>query len=209
MNAVTTARKMPGDAQLLGQGTASFLYRDRHFQTEAIKVLPGEYFATGSDIMIVTLLGSCVAACIRDAEAGVGGMNHFLLPHDKRQDAKAGARYGLFAMEVLVNALLGMGARRSALEAKVFGGANVVRSMSNSTVGADNSAFVLDFLRRERIRIVAEDLGGSRPRRVHFFPRTGQAMVKLLGEVETRQINRAEQALETQAAQAGGEVELF
>ena len=200
---------MPSDVQLLGTGTANFIYRDRHFKTEAIKVLPGEYYATGSEIMIVTLLGSCVTACLRDEEAQVGGMNHFLLPHDRSQDASSGARFGLYAMEVLVNALLSMGARRDRLEAKVFGGANVVRSMSNSTVGADNSDFVLDFLRQERIRIVAEDLGGERPRRVHYFPRSGQAMVKLLGEVESRQISQAESALESQAAKAAGPVELF
>lgn len=200
---------MPSDVELLGTGTANFIYRDRHFSTEAIKVLPGEYYATGSEIMIVTLLGSCVAACLRDSRAKVGGMNHFLLPHDNSQDAKSGARFGAYAMEVLVNALLGMGAHRDTLEAKVFGGANVVRSMTSSTVGQDNGVFVLDFLKQEGIRIVAEDLGGERPRRVHYFPRTGQAMVKLLGEVETQQIRQAESALENRAAQIAGEVELF
>ncbi len=209
MNAYGQTRAMPSDDELLGQGTASFIYRDRHFKTEAIKVLPGEYYATGSEMMIVTLLGSCVAACLRDEQAGVGGMNHFLLPHDKRQDPRSGARFGLYAMEVLVNALLAMGARRERMEAKVFGGANVVRSMSNSTVGQDNCDFVLDFLKQEKIRIVAEDLGGERPRRVHYFPRTGQAMVKLLGEVETKQITQAEHALEDKAARAAGDVELF
>lgn len=204
-----SVRGMPSDEQLLGTGTASFIYRDRHFRTEAIKVLPGEYYATGSEIMIVTLLGSCVAACLRDSKAQVGGMNHFLLPHDKSQDAQSGARFGLFAMEVLVNALLSMGAKREAMEAKVFGGANVVKSMSNSKVGQENSDFVLDFLRREHIRVVAEDLGGERPRRVHYFPRTGQAMVKLLGEVESQQISRAEHDLEDRAAHTSGDVELF
>lgn len=202
-------RRELSDAQMLGEGTASFVYRDRHFRCEAVKVLPGEYFATGSDLMLVTLLGSCVAACIRDVRRGIGGMNHFLLPHDRSQDSQAGARYGLYAMEVLVNSLLHMGARKSDLEAKVFGGANVVRSMTNSKVGADNGEFVLDFLRKEGIRIVAEDLGGDRPRRVHYFPHTGRALVKLLGEIETQQVAQAETVLEDKAAHAGGEVELF
>lgn len=197
------------DVQLLGEGTASFVYRDRHFRCEAVKVLPGEYFTTGSDLMLVTLLGSCVSACIRDRRRGIGGMNHFLLPHDHGTDARVGARFGVYAMEVLINGLLHQGAQRADLEAKVFGGANVVRSMKNSTVGSDNARFVLQFLRREGIRIEAEELGGAQPRRVHYFPASGRALVRLLGNQETAQISRAEAALEQSAAQTRGEVALF
>lgn len=99
-------------------------YFDRHFQAEAVKVLPGEYFVTTTDMVLVTVLGSCVSACIRDRDKGIGGMNHFMLADSASTDglASASARYGGYAMEVLINHLLKLGARRSSLEAKVFGG---------------------------------------------------------------------------------------
>ena len=209
MSALAAYQTEPTAAGELGQGTANFVYRDKHFDSRAVKVLPGEYFASGQDIMIVTLLGSCVAACIQDPQRNIGGMNHFLLPHDKSQDSQAGARYGVFAMEVLINALLQQGAQRKSLQAKVFGGGRVVHSMTSSTVGHDNGTFVLDFLRREGIEILAEDLGGDRPRRVHYFPHSGRALVKLLGESENSALSKAEHVLEDRAAHSGGDVELF
>ncbi len=195
--------------QIEGLGTAHFEYQDRHFQTRSIKLLPGEYFASGEDVMMVTLLGSCVAACIRDPERQIGGMNHFLLPHARGHDQNAAARYGSFAMELLINALLKLGARRTALVAKVFGGANVVRCMTSSTVGSDNAGFVLDYLQRERIQLLASDLGGNRPRRVHYFPHTGQAMLRFLPATEALEVSRAEESLESEVAQVGGDIELF
>ena len=102
-------------------------YHDKAFGCEAVKILPGEYFATDGDMALVTVLGSCVAACLRDPVAGVGGMNHFMLPRDDTSGALSrSARYGAYAMEVLINQLMRMGARRERLEAKVFGGGNVL-----------------------------------------------------------------------------------
>ncbi len=209
MSALPRSHGLPSDSEMLGVGTAHFLYRDRHFRTEAIKVLPGEYYATASDMMIVTLLGSCVAACIYDPQRQIGGMNHFLLPQNRLSDGLAGARYGVHAMELLINGLLGLGARRDALQAKVFGGANVARSMTRSSVGKQNAVFVLDFLKREHIRVVAQDMGGDRARRIHYFPHTGQVMVHTLAVAEAPEIEREESALEHQATASAGAVELF
>ena len=102
------------------------LYFDRYFNVEAAKILPGEYFVTGRDMVLVTVLGSCVAACIRDRISGIGGMNHFMLPDSggDRSNPLVGAsmRYGSYAMEILINQLIKLGASRASLEAKVFGG---------------------------------------------------------------------------------------
>ncbi len=209
MSAWPCSSGLPSDSEMLGVGTAHFLYRDRHFRSEAIKVLPGEYYATASDIMIVTLLGSCVAACIHDPQRQIGGMNHFLLPQNRQSDGLAAARYGVHAMELLINGLLSLGARRDALQAKVFGGGNVARRMTRSLVGQQNADFVLAFLARENIRVSAQDMGGDSPRRIHFFPHTGQVMVRTLAVADVPDIERAETALQDQVVRQDGVVELF
>ena len=108
-------------------------YFDRHFESDAAKILPGEYYVTSQEIVLVTVLGSCVAACIRDTDSGIGGMNHFMLPDEGgREVVSSSARYGTYAMEVLINHLLKMGARRSQLEAKIFGGGAVMSSLTSS-----------------------------------------------------------------------------
>ena len=112
-------------------GNSPTRYFDKKFGVDAAKILPGEYFATDGNMLLVTVLGSCVAACIHDARAGVGGMNHFMLPRseqDPTSPISMSARYGTFAMEILINQLLKMGARRENMEAKVFGGGNVLRN---------------------------------------------------------------------------------
>jgi chemotaxis protein CheD len=161
---------------------ASRRYYDHTFGCSAVKVLPGEYFATADKELLVTVLGSCVAACIWDREQGVGGMNHFLLPETGCDDGlcSASARYGVYAMEVLVNHLLKLGARRGSLEAKVFGGGRVLASLAHSRVGERNAAFVLDYLATERIPVTARDLLDVYPRKVFFFPDTGRVMLKRL-----------------------------
>ncbi|MGH8441646.1 MAG: chemoreceptor glutamine deamidase CheD, partial [Nevskiaceae bacterium] len=100
---------------------------DRELRAQSVKILPGEFLATSRDLVMTTLLGSCVAACLHDAEAGIGGMNHFMLPEGSVGPASAPARYGVYAMEVLLNALLKHGAKRSRLQAKVFGGGHVLK----------------------------------------------------------------------------------
>lgn len=157
------------------------LYYDRNFSIQAAKILPGEYYVTSRNMMIVTVLGSCVSACIRDPAAKVGGMNHFMLPeHGGREDdpMSNSARYGAYAMEILINNLLQQGAKRQRLEAKLFGAGRVMAGMTD--VGARNAKFALACLEREGIRIVAQNLGDIYPRKVYYFPDTGAVKVKYL-----------------------------
>jgi chemotaxis protein CheD len=172
---------------------ATNLYFDRNFDCEAAKILPGEYYFTGKPMLIVTVLGSCVAACIRDRVSGIGGMNHFMLPDGESGGASASSmRYGSYAMEVLINQLLKAGARRENLEAKVFGGGNVLRGFSSINVGERNARFVRDYLRTVNIRILAEDLNDIHPRKVYFFPETGKVLVKKLIQLNNYTLVRRE-----------------
>lgn len=187
-------------------------YYDRNFQRDAAKILPGEYFVSEQGMLLVTVLGSCVAACIRDTEARVGGMNHFMLPDDGgRETVGASARYGTYAMEVLINHLLKSGARRSRLEAKVFGGGAVMASLSSSNVGARNAEFVLDYLKTEKIPVVAKDLLDSYPRKVYYFPDSGRVLVKKLHRVHNETLFSREKDYKDRlfGAKVEGEIELF
>lgn len=192
---------------------ATNLYYDRNFGCETAKILPGEYYYTDKPMLIVTVLGSCVAACIRDRISGIGGMNHFMLPDggDPANPLSASMRYGAYAMEVLINQLLKAGARRENLEAKVFGGGNVLRGFTSMNVGERNARFVLDFLRAEKIRIVAEDLNDVHPRKVYFFPETGKVLVKKLRQLNNYTLVKREQdyAARLKTNDVGGDVDLF
>lgn len=172
-------------------------YYDRYFDCDAVKLLPGEYYASQSGLLLVTVLGSCVSACIRERVSGIAGMNHFLLPNDGRgQDnlLSESARYGVYAMEILINHLMKLGARRERLEAKVFGGGNVLSGFTAINVGERNSAFVLDFLKLERIPVIAQDLLGIYPRKVYFFTETGQVLIKTLKTLHNNTIMDRETA---------------
>lgn len=193
---------------------ATNVYYDRTFDRDAAKILPGEYYFTAKDMLIVTVLGSCVAACIRDRVTGVGGMNHFMLPDgggDADSPVSASMRYGTYAMEILINDLLKAGARRENLEAKVFGGGNVLRGFIAINVGERNAQFVRDYLKAENIRITAEDLNDVHPRKVYFFPRTGKVLVKKLKQMNNNTLVNREQdyASRLQTNKVGGDVELF
>lgn len=187
-------------------------YFDRAFQTEAAKILPGEYYVTGRDMLLVTVLGSCVSACIRDKEKGIGGMNHFMLADSTEVSPySASARYGTYAMEILINHLLKLGARRGSLEAKVFGGGRVMAALSSSNVGERNCSFVLDFLRTEGIAVSAQDLLDVHPRKVYFFPNTGRVLVKKLTRMHNDTLMRREKEYAARLTEApvSGDVELF
>lgn len=193
---------------------ATNIYYDRSFDTDAAKILPGEYYYTPKDMVIVTVLGSCVAACIRDRVSGIGGMNHFMLPQNSGEAdglLSASMRYGTYAMEVLINDLLKAGAKRENLEAKVFGGGNVLRGFTALNVGERNSQFVREYLKAEGIRVVAEDLQDVYPRKVYFFPRTGKVLVKKLRQLNNNTIANREQdyASRLNNTQIGGSVDLF
>lgn len=193
---------------------ATNVYFDRTFDCDAAKILPGEYYHTGKDMLIVTVLGSCVSACIRDRVSGQGGMNHFMLPDgggDPSSPVSASMRYGTYAMEVLINELLKSGARRENLEAKVFGGGAVLKGFTAINVGERNAAFVMSYLKTEKIRVLAEDLNDIYPRKVYFFPRTGKVLVKKLMQTHNDTLAKREQeyAGRLKVAPVGGEIDLF
>lgn len=181
------------------------------------KILPGEYFVTRSDEAITTVLGSCIAACIRDPVTRIGGMNHFMLPEDGSIgksswiDGPGGlaTRYGSYAMESLINELMKLGARRDRLEVKLFGGGRILSSMTD--VGQRNIAFAREFLKVEGFKIVAEDVGDVYPRRVIYFPATGVVMLKRLRALDVSVIAQRESTYLTDlgAKPAGNDVELF
>ena len=201
-----TARLERLRAQPRRPGEATFFYYDAHFRNDAVKVLPGEHFVHDEDILVMTTLGSCIAACLWDRDRRIGGMNHFMLP-----DGDSG-RYGSFAMELLINELLRRGASRLALEAKVFGGGAVISGMSSLNVGERNTEFVLDYLRTERIPVVSKDVLGVHPRKVCLLPASGKAMVKRLQPANADALLVQERAAAQKAmspATAGGSIDLF
>jgi chemotaxis protein CheD len=162
-----------------GNGIATQHYFDQHFQKDAISLLPGEYYATDRDVVLATVLGSCVAACIRDRESGVGGMNHFMYPASTEACKPADlTRYGEHAMQKLLATIADLGGKRERLEAKVFGGGKVLASVDRVGVGARNAAWALRFLEAQKIQVIAQDLAGNCPRNLCYLPRTGQAFVR-------------------------------
>ena len=185
---------------------ANLHYFDREFGVDAVKLMPGQCYVTSSDMLLTTVLGSCVCACLRDSTAGVGGMNHFMLPEDAEgaaYSAKTAMRYGSYAMAMLVSKLLKAGARRDRLEAKVFGGGAVMNSLSKINIGERNAEFVLHFLHNEQIPVVAQDLLGVLPRRINFFPMSGRvALRRLRRQEDTLLLRRDEQALAQALAKA-------
>ncbi len=213
---IPAGRAPPGPEPL--PGFAHFQrYWDRENACWAVKILPGEYYVTCGDEAISTVLGSCVSACVRDPARGVGGMNHFMLPEDAAVapndwlDPGVGlaTRYGSYAMESLINDLLKLGATRERLEIKLFGGGRILAAMTD--VGGRNIRFIRNYMALEHYRVAAEDLGGTSPRRVIYFPASGRVRLRKLRPVENRIISRHEQLyMESLGKQAaGGEVELF
>jgi chemotaxis protein CheD len=193
-----------------GAAATPVVYRDRHFDIDAAKIGPGEYYITQRDMVIVTVLGSCVSVCLRDPVARVGGMNHFMLPdRDVEGPLSASARYGAYAMEVLINQLFALGARRERLEAKVFGAARVLPGMSD--IGERNAAFAIKYLKRESIRVLAEDLGSNEPCKIYFFAQTGRVMLKRLKSLRNDTIVKRERdyAKRLDSISRGGTADLF
>jgi chemotaxis protein CheD len=159
-----------------------------------VHIIQGEYkISNDPDVVLTTILGSCVAACMRDPVAGVGGMNHFLLPGNAASLAAGGdaTRYGVHLMELLINGLLKAGARRDRLEAKIFGGAKTIASFSN--VGEQNAAFATQFLKDEGIPIVGSSTGGDHGRKLEYWPISGRARQHPLTGAETQKTVALEQ----------------
>jgi chemotaxis protein CheD len=215
MNARTASAK-PGQIELL----ASNRYYDPHLACEAVKLLPGEYYVGSGDMVLVTALGACVAACIRDRKSGIGGMNHFMLGDDGLGQhflppAGRAARYGTHVMEVLINDLLRKGARRANLEAKVFGGGSAAVQQAahpaHSGAGRRNARFVVDFLRTEGLPVVARDVLGNYPRKVYFFPDSGRVLVKKMLRQHNDTLLRRERSYAARLSHEplSGEIDLF
>ncbi len=176
-----------------------------------VKIFSGDWHvSTEPGEMLATILGSCVSACIRDPKIGVGGMNHFLLPGDiNNVQTNDAARYGVFAMESLINGILKAGGRKERLEAKVFGGGNVINN--SARIGSKNAAFIREFLKREGIPIVSEDLEGDLPRRIHYFPDTGKVMLRRLHRKEDMRVAEEEARYRSKIAAkpVEGDIDLF
>jgi len=186
-------------------------HRDGVLNCWVVNITQGETYATGEeDVAIATVLGSCIAACIRDPYARIGGMNHFLLPDGDGGD-RLSSRYGVNAMELLINAILHAGGRRDRLQAKIFGGANVIPALSN--IGERNAQFARTFLKAEGIELIGDDTGGTLPRRVRFWPESGRASRLLLApDVRAKVADEEMRTLtqnKTEAPAEGNDVELF
>lgn len=139
--------------------------------------MPGDHYVSDKDVVIVTLLGSCVSACLYDPLRRVVGMNHFMLSVKKHAGSMPlclteGGRYGVHAMELIINGMLRLGAKKENLRAKVFGGSSLFSTASDAEnfngVGETNCRFILEFLRDEGIRLVASNLGGNEGRVIRF-----------------------------------------
>ena len=196
---------------------APISYYDKRFATDAVKLLPGQYFVTTQNKMLVTVLGSCVAACLFDPVSGIGGMNHFMLPSvnktaeefDKMQGVAA--KYGVHAMELLINDLVKAGASKKRIKAKIFGGGKVVPSFVQNDVGRFNAEFVTQFLNTERIPILASDLCDTYARKIYFFPSDGNVLMKRIHELNNATIieRESQHRWELSTRAPSGSVDLF
>lgn len=183
-------------------------------QAVIAKILPGEFYITRSDELIATVLGSCVSACIRDKMLGLGGMNHFMLPHTDSDEIRcndSSMRYGSFAMEQLINEILKLGGHRERLEIKLTGGGKILSSSNINDIGDMNVCFVRQYLNQEGLATLAEDLGGDQPRKVLYQPTSGRLRVKKLVSLHNDTLITREQSyrdsLKKQPLE--GDIELF
>lgn len=174
------------------------MYRhfDSRHQKDVLIIHPGEYLTTGDDVIISTVLGSCVSVALHDPNVGVGGLNHFMLTGNTQRGAnilmEENARYGIFAMEILVNEILKLGAKRSALIAKVFGGGHVLHGPTTNNIPEANVNFALEYLELERIPITSHDVGGTLARKILFFPQTSRVLLKRFAGSSAKPVEREE-----------------
>ena len=162
-----------------------YRYFDKNLNVCIAKVKPGEFYVTENVEYIMTTLGSCISACIRDKELQFGGINHFMLPlkdnvYDKKNPviASQAARYGNWAMEYLINEILKAGGKRRNLEIKLFGGANMMGQSGN--VGNNNISFIKQYIYDENLTLLAEDLGENYARHILYNPKDGRVKLKKL-----------------------------
>jgi chemotaxis protein CheD len=176
--------------------------RDNRFPHEIASILPGEFFVSRDPMVVYTVLGSCISACIRDPIVGVGGMNHFMLPepmetaHDSWGES---TRYGSYAMESLINEILKLGGLKSRLEIKLFGAGKIYEG--NIDVGANNAKWVIAYLKSEGLVTVKSDLGDVFPRKVYYFTDSGRVLVKRIERVKNQTIFERENEYAAQIKQ--------
>ncbi|MGY6274965.1 chemoreceptor glutamine deamidase CheD [Methylomonas sp. MgM2] len=192
-------------------------YWDAENEIVAAKLLPGDYYVTRENELITTVLGSCVSACIRDAAAGIGGMNHFMLPEttksrlNSRDESVVGTalRYGNYAMEHLINTILRFGGKRKNLEVKLFGGGKIIATLGD--VGLKNIQFVLDYVDTEALKLISHDLGGIYPRKINFYPQSGRVRMKKIKDLHNNTIALREKQywLQIKDVPVEGSIELF
>ncbi len=216
MNTTSGILRRPPNADTGAAGSAGERrrYYDPVLKVNVVQVFQGDFFvSTREGEMLATVLGSCVAACIRDPVAAVGGMNHFLLP-DKGGDTNpdlpfsASLRYGSYSMEQLINGILAAGGRRERLEVKIFGGANVLAGLRG--IGHQNADFIERYLKAEGFKVTAADLRGNLPRKVQYFPSSGVARVKQIEDASAKTVFQRETAKKITAVQTqAGSIELF
>ncbi len=192
-------------------------YWDNTQNTFMAKILPGEYYVTMNSEAVITVLGSCVSACIRDKETGVGGMNHFMLPANKDEargilkklEPTGANRYGNFAMESLINDILKNGGKRKNLEIKIVGGGKILQNATN--IGEMNIKFVENYIDSEGLKLVGSDVGDVYPRKVMYMPATGAVKVKRLRTLHNNTVVEREGKYmdDINKKPVGGDIELF
>lgn len=163
--------------------------RDDRFPHEIASILPGEFFVSRDPMIVYTVLGSCISACIRDPVAGVGGMNHFMLPEpkEKAHDSwRESTRYGSYAMESLINEILKQGGLKSRLELKLFGAGKIYDGQMD--VGARNREWVLNYVKTEGLSVIVHDLGDVYPRKIYYFTESGRVLMKKIERIKNNTI---------------------
>lgn len=194
-------------------------YWDSVHNVWAAKILPGEFYVSTHGEMVVTVLGSCISACIRDKVRGIGGMNHFMLPSQgefssdvwgSNPDTHA-SRYGNWAMEFLINEILKRGGKRENLEVKLFGGGQMIASMSD--IGQRNILFAYNYLANEGLKVAAADVGDVFARKVLYFPDTGCVKVRRIKQTRNDTLIKREteyqKTVETPQQSSAGSIDLF
>ncbi len=168
--------------------------QDPRFPHEIAAIMPGEHFVAATPMVVYTVLGSCVAACIRDPVLNIGGMNHFMLPAPDGEHGSdswaASGRYGSFAMELLINAILSRGGEKTRLEVKLFGGARIYQD--NEKIGSRNADWALEYLRDEGLKPIKVDVGETCPRKVYYFTESGRVLLKKIERLKNYTIHERE-----------------
>lgn len=194
-----------------------YIHKISQFEQEVVTIHPGEYYATKADTIISTVLGSCIAVSLFDPARLMGGLNHFMLPGELGREGlirDPNAKYGMYAMELLVNELLKMGSMKKDLKAKVFGGGAVLRFSDGGTtrIPQSNIDFAFEYLKEEGIPILASDVGGREPRKIFMFPRSGKILLKRIVPSQASLVEKEEerylQIVREEEAE-GGAVTLF